>query len=159
MDGEGKIEKLIVRYRHTVQHIARRYFPDKANDEDLLQCGLIGLWEAARDWNQKGDFQAFANRCVYNNMCDYLRAEGNVPPPVEPREDDEVEEQDAFDHIHLMERIKSRWGENSRERYILTALASGISIMAVAASLGISVQTVRTIAERAWEGIQKEDGE
>ena len=34
------------------------------NDDDALQCGLIGLWEACRAWDGKRSFVPMARRCT-----------------------------------------------------------------------------------------------
>jgi RNA polymerase sigma factor (sigma-70 family) len=76
--GREEIERLIRTHYDLVKMTARRCFPRHFGDEDMLQCGLIGLWEAARRWNGRGDFLPLARRCGLNNMKDYVRAENRA---------------------------------------------------------------------------------
>lgn len=97
---------------------ARRFFPRLARDEDLLQCGLIGLWEASRSWSGRGEFSSYACHCILNNMRDYLRAESKaLPPPVrqEREQADWYVEDKLIDELDMISRIHAAWPENSRE--------------------------------------------
>lgn len=58
-------EELIEKYRDMVRHIARKYFLLQADNEDLEQEGLIGLYEAIRSFDaSKGSFSSHAWRCI-----------------------------------------------------------------------------------------------
>jgi len=138
---------------------ARRFFPRLARDEDLLQCGLIGLWEASRSWSGRGEFSSYACHCILNNMRDYLRAESKaLPPPVrqEREQADWYVEDKLIDELDMISRIHAAWPENSRERYVLLALSAGVSRQSVAAALGVQLHTVRRIAARAMERLMQD---
>ncbi len=160
MDREAA-EYWITRNRNLVYALARRYFPRLSRDEDLLQCGLIGMWEAASRWEGTGSLTALARRCILNNMHDYLRAEQNAPSPCpqpEPEAYAEFEEE-TIDRLDMLERICGAWPENSRERYVLIALSNGVSKHAVAAALGVEMHTLRRIARRAMRGLPPREPE
>lgn len=53
LEGGDLVEELIRRYRPLVYATARRLCPGLCRDEDLLQCGLIGLWRAAEQWDRE----------------------------------------------------------------------------------------------------------
>lgn len=138
---------------------ARRFFPRLARNEDLLQCGLIGLWEASRSWSGRGEFSSYACHCILNNMRDYLRAESKaLPPPVrqEREQADWYVEDKLIDELDMISRIHAAWPENSRERYVLLALSAGVSRQSVAAALGVQLHTVRRIAARAMERLMQD---
>ncbi|MPM18376.1 RNA polymerase sigma-E factor [bioreactor metagenome] len=150
-----EIDFIIREHQGLVLRTARRYFPRRARDQDLLQCGLIGLWEAARGWRKTGRFESYARTCVYHNMLSYLRAEKRAPIPVEELpEEAREEESESVDRIALLERISAAWPENSRERYVLIALSAGVTKTSIACALGVGLPTVRKIAQRAFEKIK-----
>jgi len=152
-----EIERIVSEHQGLVLRTARRYFSRRASDQDLLQCGLIGLWEAAGTWRKTGRFESYARACIYHNMLNYLRAERQAPIPAEELPEDAVEEEtETLDRIVLLDRINAAWPENSRERYVLIALINGVSKTAVAAALGVQLPTVRKIMLRAFEKIKEE---
>lgn len=147
----AETERLIRAHYGLVKLTARRCFPRHSGDEDLLQCGLIGLWEAARRWDGRGEFAPWAGRCVLNNMKDYVRAENRAAAtaarfreqrahPVRPKAP-----AGSPDLEHLIRRA---WPEGSRERLALLALARGTSPRDAAARLGLSARAFRRIALR-----------
>jgi RNA polymerase sigma factor (sigma-70 family) len=154
--GRQEEEDLIIRYRRLVEFTARRFFPRLRHDQDLLQCGLIGLWEATRTWSGAGEFAAYASRCILNNMKDYVRSEqkARVSGSQKVREGSRGYEEALIDRLDNNARIKAAWPENSRERYVLLALSAGVCKQAVAAALGVDLHTVRRIAVRAMEKLE-----
>ncbi|NCB51941.1 MAG: sigma-70 family RNA polymerase sigma factor [Clostridia bacterium] len=155
--GGTETERLIARHHRLVWVTARRFFPRLSHDQDLLQCGLIGLWEATRSWSGEGEFATYASRSILNNMKDYLRAAYKAPPPVDRggRERAESYEDRLIDRLDTVAGIKAAWPENSRERYILLALSAGVSKQSIAAALGVELHTVRRIAVKAMEGLRQ----
>ena len=149
-------EGLIIRYRSLVDLTARRFFPRLRYDQDLLQCGLIGLWEATRSWSGEGQFATYASRSILNNMKDHVRSERKAPLPVDrrvPERTGEYEER-LIDRLDHTARIKAAWPENSRERYILLALSAGVSKQAIAAAMGTDLHTIRRIAVKAMQKLE-----
>ena len=68
------VEALINKHVGLVEWVASRHFSTYKEDQDLFQCGLIGLWEAAETWTGKGKFPAYARVCINHNMLDYIRS-------------------------------------------------------------------------------------
>lgn len=64
---------LLEKYRHLVRAVAWSVSPEAARDEDALQSGFIGLWDAARRWDGRRPFEPLARRCIRCNIVDYLR--------------------------------------------------------------------------------------
>jgi len=156
----AEVERLIAENQRLVRLTAQRYHPTRIHDQDLLQSGLIGLWEAATQWQEQGTFQPYARRCILNNMRDYLRTGKRSIQEVNQRQPEEAEdcEDDTIDHIDLIRRIEKAWPENSRERLVLIALSNGQSKLQIAVALGVQTQTVQKIAKRAYARIGEEDG-
>ena len=70
-----KAERLFADNVSFAYWVLNRYFPKIAQDEDIVQDALIGLWEAclAFDENKGFRFSAFATPCICNNIRMTLR--------------------------------------------------------------------------------------
>lgn len=52
-----------------VYHIVRRDYPTYINDEDIIQCGMLGLCKAAEKWDEtKSKFPTYAGICIKNEI-------------------------------------------------------------------------------------------
>ena len=59
------IEDNIPLVYYTVQH----YYPNCVHDEDIIQCGMLGLCKAAQKWDEeKGKWSTFAITCIRNDI-------------------------------------------------------------------------------------------
>ena len=161
--NRADVDRLIAENQNLVRDTARRFLQTSAHNQDMLQCGLIGLWKAATKWKENGEFKHYARRSILNNMKKlYQRRKAAKNAETKSKKAEEAAEavdyeDDTIDHIDLVRRINSAWPPNSRERYVLIALSNGVSKQAIAVALGIEKQTVQKIAVRAYARI-KEDG-
>ena len=73
-DSEA-LDYLIQKYRNFVRAKARTYFLIGADNEDIVQEGMIGLYKAVRDF--KGDklssFKAFAELCITRQIITAIK--------------------------------------------------------------------------------------
>lgn len=69
-------EYLLYKYRGLVRTKTRSYFLVGADQEDLLQVGMIGLWQSIMDFAAEKDitFLAFARICVERHMITAIKA-------------------------------------------------------------------------------------
>lgn len=75
-------QKLIEENMNIVYFTINKYFPKYRNDEDLIQCGMVGLCEAAESWDEdKSQFSTYATRCIYNDILLELRRRQRHPFP------------------------------------------------------------------------------
>ncbi len=74
-DNEA-LEMLISRYRRFARSKARTYFVLGADDDDVEQEGLIGVFKAARDYrfDRQASFRAFAEVCVTRQVITAIKA-------------------------------------------------------------------------------------
>lgn len=56
-----------------VYYLIQKYYPTYAYDEDIIQCGMIGLCKAAKAWQQKGKFSSYAKKCIFNEIKNELK--------------------------------------------------------------------------------------
>ena len=74
--GGDAAEALVKRYSRLVKTCARPYFLVGADEEDLLQEGMLGLMKAIREYDEgKGvPFSAFAKICIMRKIFSAVRS-------------------------------------------------------------------------------------
>lgn len=149
MDTGDLVEELIEKYRPMVYKMARRMCPWEPRDEDLLQCGLIGLWRAAELWDQVRPFPPLARRCVQGEMAVYMRRKNRGPQtlPLESVPSQPAQEDD-YSLLELRDAV-ARTCPNTRKGRILLALGEGQSLSEAARLAGVRPARARQIAARA----------
>lgn len=73
--GDGAAEYLLYKYRNLVRNKVRSYFLVGAEKEDLLQVGMIGLWQAVVDYraDKAISFPAFARICIQRHIITAIK--------------------------------------------------------------------------------------
>lgn len=69
-------ERLLYKYKNLVKAKVKSYFLVGAEREDLVQIGLIGLWEAISDFrtDRHTSFACFAKVCIQRQMISAIKA-------------------------------------------------------------------------------------
>jgi RNA polymerase sporulation-specific sigma factor len=69
-------EHLLYKYRNLVRSKVKSYFLVGAEREDLLQVGMIGLWQAIVDYRpaKATSFPAFAKVCIHRHIITAIKA-------------------------------------------------------------------------------------
>lgn len=72
---ESAVEYLLYKYRSLVRTKVRSYFLLGAEKEDLLQIGMIGLWQAVVDYRPDKDisFLSFARICIERHVITAIK--------------------------------------------------------------------------------------
>ena len=72
---EQAAEFLLYKYRNLVRNKVRSYFLVGAEKEDLLQVGMIGLWQAIVDYraDKAISFPAFARICIQRHIITAIK--------------------------------------------------------------------------------------
>ena len=124
-DGDGKIiEYIIEKYKDLVRKKAGSMFILGADKEDLIQEGMIGLYNAVRDYDAGRDasFYTFADLCISRQMYKAVEA-GNrkkhspLNSYVSIYEDD-TDKDDRSEGNGILERILSETGRSPEEMFI-----------------------------------------
>lgn len=69
------LEHIIVRYRNFVYKKAKQFFLIGSDEDDLIQEGMIGLYEAVKNFEDgKASFQSFAGICVKRQMISAVKS-------------------------------------------------------------------------------------
>ena len=74
-DREGE-RWLLERYRGLVRSTVQKYFLVGAERDDLLQVGMIGLWQAINDFREdrNNSFKSFAHICIKRQIITAVKA-------------------------------------------------------------------------------------
>lgn len=74
--NEDSIDFLMNKYKGMVKRKARTMFLVGGDTDDLIQEGMIGLYKAVRDYDEKRDtlFCTFANMCVDRQIYNVINA-------------------------------------------------------------------------------------
>lgn len=69
-------EFLLYRYRSLVKSAVQSFYIPGAEREDLLQIGMIGLWQAVTEYraDRSHSFRAFANLCVRRHILSAIKS-------------------------------------------------------------------------------------
>jgi len=75
LGDEQAAEFLLYKYRSLVRTKVRSYFLMGAEKEDLLQIGMIGLWQAVVDYRSEKDisFLSFARICIERHVITAIK--------------------------------------------------------------------------------------
>ena len=76
MGHQDAAEHLLYKYRNLVRSKVKSYFLVGAEREDLLQVGMIGLWQAIVDYKpaKATSFPAFAKVCIHRHIITAIKA-------------------------------------------------------------------------------------
>jgi RNA polymerase sporulation-specific sigma factor len=76
MGRQDASEHLLYKYRNLVRSKVKSYFLVGAEREDLLQVGMIGLWQAIVDYKpaKATSFPAFAKVCIHRHIITAIKA-------------------------------------------------------------------------------------
>lgn len=146
--NEDMVELLIHRYMPLVYKLARRMWPQDPRDEDLLQCGVIGLWRAAEAWDQERPFGPLARRYAMGEMADHLRKMNKGPRAVPLEGRPEAAETD-FTGAELASDVTRLYPEGSRQRALTLAVLDGQSLSDAARGVGLRPARARKLLRRA----------
>lgn len=76
LGDEQAIECIIKEYKDVVRMKSRSYFIVGADDQDVIQEGLIGLYRAIKDYditNKKASFRSFAEMCIKRQIITAIK--------------------------------------------------------------------------------------
>jgi RNA polymerase sporulation-specific sigma factor len=102
-------EHLLYKYRNLVRSKVKSYFLVGAEREDLLQVGMIGLWQAIVDYKpaKATSFPAFAKVCIHRHIITAIKAATrqkqlplNTSLSLEVPSEDEFSDWNMADIIH-----------------------------------------------------------
>jgi len=156
MRTEQELEQLILEHRYMIITAARAVGGRLADDPDLLQCGMIGLWRAAEQWDGERPFRPLAKVCIRHAMVDHLRMVSRWEEAVDLSGDGESRAGAAWetrDEDNLDRAICDAFPPGSTERGVLRGLLAGRSKEYLARRYGTTRKRLSRMARSAWERV------
>ena len=104
--SETAEEILIEKYKSLVKNKAKTYYIAGADNEDVVQEGMIGIFKAIRsyDANKEAAFKTYADICINNQILSAIKKANRR------------KHQPLNESIPLtVERVDSEWGETNTE--------------------------------------------
>lgn len=180
-DKEAK-DILIERNLRLVAHIAKKYYGENRDMDDLLSIGIIGLIKAVNTYNpEKGNrLVTYASKCIENELLMMIRGEkkknrevslnepigtdreGNTISLIDVMENNETDAlkqvENAEDIVRVREYVESILSEREKEiiirRYGLDG-KEAVTQKKAGADMGISRSYVSRIEKKALEKLRK----
>lgn len=150
-------QKLIEDNMNLVYSYVSKYYPTYLQDEDIIQCGMLGLCKAAEAWDEtQSKFSTFAFKCIGNEIRYEFRKrakhygvlsldyevdteDGRVPvSAIIPGEEDVC----YFDIGIDVNKLKPK------EKRVLELLQGNMNYADIGRELGITKQAVWSIARK-----------
>ena len=162
-------EILLERYKNSVRVLARSYFLEGGETEDLIQEGMIGLYLAITDFREGGmSFKNFAYLCISRKMVGAVRSASRkkhlplndgVPFP-DGKEAGWLSSENPEDALIGLEDRQEflsavRGSLTDKEYTALLQYMEGESISEIAASCKISVKSADNAVQRAKKKVMK----
>jgi RNA polymerase sporulation-specific sigma factor len=180
-DKEAK-DILIERNLRLVAHIAKKYYSENRENEELISIGIIGLIKAVNTYNPtKGNrLVTYASKCIENELLMMLRSErkrskdvslsepigmdkeGNTISLMDVVENDEINALEKMEKAEDIIRVRKYVNQvlNDREKEIIVRRYGldgrrPVTQKKVGADLGISRSYVSRIEKKALEKLKK----
>ncbi len=118
---------LAEKYARFVESIARKYYIQGADYEDVMQEGYIGFYEAVLSY-KKGyrlNFQSFAYYCIQKNIFDAIQASTRKKRKAQAEAislDEEFPEQDKESRFRIIDQIIHQGNINPEDTVILKVM-------------------------------------
>ncbi len=142
---------------------AGRYIPDMAVCEDIVQDVLISFWEKHASFHSLLAVKAFFYTSIRNSCLDHLKHDEVERKYQEFRKTIPTEEESFLEEVIRTEACNQVYREINKlpqmERKVLLLALDEKPNEEIAASLNISVNTVRTHKARAYKVLRKSLGD
>lgn len=170
--NENEIEQKIIENKKLIYLVLNKQFPWLIGDDDVEQCGLIGLWKACKMYDSdKSKFSTFATTCIRNEILMEMRRRKtlqkveavslDMPVPVEGKEDGETSLMDVIrdpdDHYAELEYDLTFLDDiaSGRDIEILNMSMDGYSQVEIAERFKISRSYISRIINRTRKKCEK----
>lgn len=72
---DKSVDELIKENEKLVYFVIQKHYPTRASDDDVIQCGMIGLWKAIKlyDPSKNTKFSTLACKCISNEIISFLK--------------------------------------------------------------------------------------
>lgn len=149
--NETARQQLIEDNMKLVYYLINMYYPTFVGDEDLVQCGMVGLCKAADKWDDsRSTFSTFASQVILNEIKIEFRRRAKEPSKVSlstvvHNGDEKLTLESAIigdEDVNWVDVKGLRDCLVGREVEVFDLLQSGLSQTEIGRKLGVSRQRV-----------------
>jgi RNA polymerase sigma-70 factor (ECF subfamily) len=158
---ERAFEELVRKHTRGVLNLVYRYLGDATRAEDVSQDIFVKVYRARMKYEPKAKFSTWLYRIAVNHCLNEIRSRRSQPAVSAPS--DELFEHPSGDHpdrqlsrVELQRAVKAAIDalpENQRMAVIL-ARYEDMSYEEIAATMGLSLEAVKSVLFRAKENLQ-----
>lgn len=154
---EQSRDELITENMNLVHATLHRYYPTFAYDDDLIQCGMLGLVRAADTYDaSKSKFSTYATRVIVNELRKEFRQRFKPRETVSLSQeielgDDKVTLEDSLcgdEDIEYVDKETLLAGLTETERKVMDLTAEGFTQREIATKIGCTQPTVGHIIRK-----------
>ena len=157
-------EQLLSRHRNLVRGIARRFFLIGGETDDLVQEGMIGLYEAVMEYERgktSGSFKSFAYLCVRRRIVDVVKSgaskknapfAGGEAPPIDEWESSGPSPEDIMifnDDTSKFYKEMGRVLSDFEFKIVVMYYMEGFTYAEICQTLGKSAKSVDNALQRS----------
>ena len=160
-------ETLLLRYRNLVRYCARKFFLVGGETEDLIQEGMMGLFQAVSAYKEKDGgarFKNFAYLCIWRRIVDAVKVAAKKEPLgkiillpdidfVHNVPDPDAEMISVDEQKELTQKISRVLSD--LEFRIFTLYVGGMSCAEICESTGKTAKSVDNALQRSKTKLQK----
>lgn len=182
-NGDKKAKDILIeRNLRLVAHIAKKYYSENRDNEDMISIGIIGLIKAVNTYNpSKGNrLVTYASKCIENELLMMLRSEkkrnrevslnepigmdkeGNTISLIDVMENDDIDTlkkmENAEDIVRVREYIGKVLTKREQDIIIMRYGLNGeepVTQKKVGQEMGISRSYVSRIEKKALDKLKK----
>lgn len=149
--------ELIVKNMNLVHGLLHKYYPALAFDEDLIQCGMLGLCKAVETYNEeRSKFSTYAGKVILNEIRIELRrrkkynGDVSLSTVVHSDEDDLTLEDQLVsqDDVYYSDDEAMLSKLTKREREVAILRSQGYKQEEIATKLGVRQAQISRICTR-----------
>lgn len=161
-------ERLLLRYRDMVRYCSRKFFLCGGESEDLVQEGMMGLFQAVGAYRERdggATFKNFAYMCILRRIIDAVKTAAKKNPSgkiflVGGLEDMQVKETDPDEGMIYVEEMRELMQKMSRvlsnlEFRIFTMYMNGVSVSEISETTGRNIKSVDNALQRSKNKLLK----
>ncbi len=142
-------------YSELPQTVLSKHYPDRWNDEDMLQEGRLELWLSIRDADKARDFLPYAWKRILRCYHRYLKAQAPAEDTLDGVDPADKTGNDFEESRALCESISRILKDHPDECRVLCLKAKGYSFQEIAVKMGLDYHTARRLAKRGGKKLRE----
>lgn len=135
--------------------VLKRHYPDRQDDEDMLQEGRLELWLSIQDADKAREFLPYAWKRILRCYHRYLKNQSPVADSLDGVDPADITGNDFEDAKALCESISRILKYYPDECRVLCLKAKGYSYQEIANKTGLNYHTTRRLAKRGGKKLRQ----